>query len=112
MGFTSFLVGVGAVIVVVGPKDLPIVARKLGYAVGRSVAFLRSARRVAREVSKDPEVAQMVAQVEKGVADIQTIRAGEQWLLLNECFFSFDKQKRARNSVFAVSACDSLHSCK
>jgi Sec-independent protein translocase protein TatA len=76
MGITGLLTAIGATILVVGPKDMPIVAKKLGYALGRSVAFLRSARRAAREASKDPELAQMVTEVEKGVADMRRIREG------------------------------------
>ncbi len=89
MGLTSFMVGVGAIVVVLGPKDLPIVARKLGFAVGKSVAFLRSARRVVHEASKDPEMARMVADVQKGVEDMQRIRAGEKKRVWFFFFLSF-----------------------
>ncbi len=68
------LAAVGTAVLVIGPRELPIVANKLGYAVGRSVSLLRNARNAAREVSRDPEIAAMTAEVEKGLMDMRRIR--------------------------------------
>ena len=52
MGFTSGLLVVAGTIFVIGRKELPMLARKLGYACGRSLAFARSAKTAVREASK------------------------------------------------------------
>ena len=52
MGFSTVMAIVGATIVVAGPRDLPKVARRIGYTFGRSLSFLRSARGAIREASK------------------------------------------------------------
>ncbi len=74
MGLGSALLVVGTSLLVLGPKELPAVARRAGFAVGRSLAFLRSARNAVRDASKDPEVAAMAREVEKGLEDMRRIR--------------------------------------
>ncbi len=64
----------GTAVLVIGPRELPVVAGRLGYAVGRSVSMLRSARNAVREVTRDPEIAAMTKEVEKGLMDMRRIR--------------------------------------
>jgi Sec-independent protein translocase protein TatA len=74
MGLGTALLVAGTTLLVVGPKQLPAVARQAGYALGRSLAFARSARNAVRDASKDPEVAAMAREVEKGLEDMRRIR--------------------------------------
>lgn len=52
MGLTSALVAAGVAIVVIGPRELPSVARKVGFMAGRGLAFFRQLRGAVREASK------------------------------------------------------------
>jgi hypothetical protein len=76
---TTLLVA-GATVAVIGPKELPGVARKLGFAVGRSLGVLRGAKRAVRQAAQDPEIVGMTQEVEKGLEDIRKIRAEMQSL--------------------------------
>ncbi len=67
MGVGQFLLLVGASIVMIGPKDLPIVARNLGYGLGRAMGALRGARNALREAAKDPEIERMSQDLTKGL---------------------------------------------
>lgn len=77
MGLASFLLAAGAAGLVIGPRELPVVARRLGRALGQAVALVRAVR-VA--VAEEPTLAAAARQVEQGLADVRRIRSEVQLL--------------------------------
>ena len=74
MGFSSALIIIGATIITIGPKELPVFAHKFGFFCGRFISFVRSARSSLHEASKDPEIMAMTQEMEKGLQDLRKIK--------------------------------------
>lgn len=103
MGLTSVLVFVGASVVLIGPKELPLVAHQLGRAVGRTVSALRGLRQVVRKAAQDPEIQRLSSDVEKGLAVSKHAVRACIFMLTGRWRFVQDV-RRIRTDIAALSA--------
>lgn len=74
VSFFGIAVAFGVSVVAAG-KELPNIARSVGFGVGRSVSWFRHLRAALREAARDPEVERMTRELEQGLEDVRRIRA-------------------------------------
>eukprot|EP00241_Pyramimonas_parkeae_P023366 CAMPEP_0114297754 /NCGR_PEP_ID=MMETSP0059-20121206/12030_1 /TAXON_ID=36894 /ORGANISM="Pyramimonas parkeae, Strain CCMP726" /LENGTH=279 /DNA_ID=CAMNT_0001420023 /DNA_START=206 /DNA_END=1045 /DNA_ORIENTATION=- len=72
--FESLVVMVGSGVLLLGPKELPIIARNLGYISGRAVAFLLQARVEFNQVTDNSEMKQLHEEVAESMHKLSQVR--------------------------------------
>mmetsp|Transcript_38177 Transcript_38177/g.53002 ORF Transcript_38177/g.53002 Transcript_38177/m.53002 type:complete len:197 (+) Transcript_38177:87-677(+) len=66
--------GAGALLIL-GPKDVPLVAKTLGFASGRAAGFIFQAKAKFQKVTEQTEIQQLHAEVQETLNELHTIRA-------------------------------------
>lgn len=74
ISYGQLLVLLGASTILIGPKDLPRVARSAGRLVGRGVGYLQLARGQFDNVMHKSQVSQVHKEVQDAMAQLQAIR--------------------------------------
>jgi sec-independent protein translocase protein TatB len=113
IGATELLVIAAVALIVVGPKDLPLLLRKLGQFMGKLRAMANDFRASFDEMARQSELDELRAEVEamrKGqFADIAAARAGE--AELNQVFQDIDQGLSSGGMTFpptAISETDAM----
>ncbi|KAF8104489.1 hypothetical protein N665_0172s0118 [Sinapis alba] len=83
LSYGEILVIIGATAAVVGPKDLPIIARAGGRLFGRAIGYIQMARGHIDGVMKQPQMQQISKEVQDLRAQVDAISHGASFSLFN-----------------------------
>ncbi|CAA7024615.1 unnamed protein product [Microthlaspi erraticum] len=83
LSYGEILVIIGATAAVVGPKDLPIIARAGGRLFGRAIGYIQMARGHIDGVMKQPQMQEISKEVQDLRAQVDAISHGASFSLFN-----------------------------
>ncbi|CAH2060355.1 unnamed protein product [Thlaspi arvense] len=83
LSYGEILIIIGATAAVVGPKDLPIIARTGGRLFGRAIGYIQMARGHIDGVMKQPQMQEISKEVQDLRAQVDAISHGASFSLFN-----------------------------